>query len=106
MFGRNPVRKQEQGDGGTLWVQAVFYTLQGEGPFSGHPSVFVRLGGCNLRCVWCDTDFESSSWRPRLDELLARIEAVRPESCDLVVITGGEPFRQNIVPLVRHLLER
>lgn len=106
MRGGNPVRAQEHGDGQSLWIQEVFYTLQGEGPFIGEPSVFVRTGGCNLRCHWCDTDFESSAWHPSLEELLARIDALRPPVCDLVVLTGGEPLRQNVVPLVHALLGR
>lgn len=105
MRGSNPVRPQELGDGTTLWVQEVFYTLQGEGPFSGTPAVFVRLGGCNLRCYWCDTDFESSLWQPSLTELMERIQQERALACNLVVITGGEPFRQNIEPLTRRLLD-
>ncbi|HEY9772943.1 MAG TPA: 7-carboxy-7-deazaguanine synthase QueE [Planktothrix sp.] len=98
------IRQQELTDGQSLWVQEVFYTLQGEGPFTGQPALFVRLSGCNLSCFWCDTDFESSKWKPQLDELLATIAQLRPEHCRLVVITGGEPFRQNIVPLVQQLL--
>jgi organic radical activating enzyme len=104
MFGQNPARAQEIGSGQSLWIQEVFYTLQGEGPFSGEPSVFVRTGGCNLKCFWCDTDFESSTWHPELPELLDRIAAIRPRHCDLIVLTGGEPFRQNIAPLVAALL--
>ena len=61
MFGGNVARKQVLDDGQQLWVQEVFYTLQGEGPWTGHPSIFVRLAGCNLKCFWCDTDFESSN---------------------------------------------
>ena len=106
MFGNNVPRKQLLGDGQRLWVQEVFYTLQGEGPLTGEPSVFVRLAGCNLKCFWCDTDFESSTWQPSLDELLQRIAAARPACADLVVVTGGEPFRQNIAPLVGRLLDR
>ena len=102
MFGKNPPRPQELNDGQQLWVQDVFYTLQGEGPFTGHPSVFVRLAGCNLACTWCDTEFESSTWRPSLDELLTNIRE-KPQA-DLVVLTGGEPFRQNIRPLIEALL--
>jgi organic radical activating enzyme len=105
MQGKNPIRKQELNDGSLLWVQEVFYTLQGEGPFSGQPAVFVRLGGCNLRCYWCDTDFESSDWMPTLAELFMKIDQVRPEHCKLIVITGGEPFRQNINPLVCTLID-
>jgi organic radical activating enzyme len=104
MFGKNLVRKQVVDDGTQLWVQEVFYTLQGEGPFSGHPALFIRLAGCNLRCFWCDTEFESSEWSPTLDELLSRVEQLRPAACDLVVITGGEPLRQTITPLVNRLL--
>lgn len=106
MLGDNPLRAQEDGDGQTLWVQEVFYTLQGEAIFAGQPAVFVRLAGCNLRCYWCDTDFESSTYRPSLEELVARIEETRQPVCDLVVITGGEPLRQNIGPLAARLLER
>lgn len=104
MFGKNPVRGQESGDGRRLWIQEIFYTLQGEGPFSGQPAVFIRTAGCNLRCFWCDTDFESSEWRPDLSEIAEKIEANRPAHCDLVVVTGGEPMRQNIVPLIEMLL--
>lgn len=106
MFGKNPARPQELTDGTTLWVQEVFYTLQGEGPFIGQPSVFVRLAGCNIKCFWCDTEFESSTWRPALDELLADIEAKNTAKTDLVVLTGGEPLRQNIGPLVTALLAK
>jgi organic radical activating enzyme len=104
MKGQNPGRPQEAGDGQQLWVQEVFYTLQGEGPFVGQPALFVRMAGCNLKCFWCDTEFESSTWRPSLEELLARVEALRPPVCDLVVVTGGEPLRQNILPFVERLL--
>lgn len=106
MRGNNPLRPKDHGSGQQLWVQEVFYTLQGEGPFSGHPSVFVRLCGCNLACYWCDTEFESSTWNPQLDELIARILELKPAVCDLIVITGGEPFRQNIAPLVTALLQQ
>lgn len=106
MYGQNPARPQEPGDGARLWIQEVFYTLQGEGPFAGEPSVFVRTAGCNIKCHWCDTDFESSSWRPALDALIDAVEAQRPAHCDLIVLTGGEPFRQNIAPLVAALLGR
>lgn len=54
MFGQNPIRPLEQHlSGSTLRVQEVFYTLQGEGPFSGVPCTFIRLAGCNLRCHFC-----------------------------------------------------
>lgn len=106
MFGNNPIRKQDLSSPNQLWVQEVFPTIQGEGPFAGQPAIFVRLGGCNLKCFWCDTDFESSSWHPHPDELIGAI-ITAGEHCktDLVVLTGGEPLRQNIVPFIRKLLE-
>lgn len=105
MLGTNQILKQEKGDGQSLWVQEVFATIQGEGPFTGMPAVFVRLAGCNLRCFWCDTDFESSNWRPTLAELDTAIGTARSQiKSGLIVLTGGEPLRQNIVPLLRHLI--
>jgi 7-carboxy-7-deazaguanine synthase len=104
MRGDNPLRPQEHTDGLTLWVQEMFYSLQGEGPFAGAPSVFVRLAGCNLACYWCDTDFESSSWRPSVSEIYEKVKELATNTTRLVVITGGEPFRQNIAPLVEMLL--
>lgn len=108
MFGLNPIRSVEhQEDGRHLWVQEVFATIQGEGPFAGTPCVFVRLAGCNLACTFCDTDFESSSWKPELTELLLKIQEVHqlhvPRS-NLIVVTGGEPLRQNVVPFFERLL--
>lgn len=53
MFGKNPIRTQVLDAGNKLWVQDVFQTIQGEGPFAGQPAVFVRLAGCNLKCFFC-----------------------------------------------------
>lgn len=58
MRGANPIRPPEAGDGSVLYVKHIFPTLQGEGPYAGWPAVFIRLGGCNLACGFCDTDFE------------------------------------------------
>ena len=105
MFGKNPVLKKEKGaDGKMLRVVkgSPFYTLQGEGPFAGHPAVFIRLHGCNLRCWFCDTEFSDP------DDPHYPIEALVDECLKhptrLVVLTGGEPLRQNVVPLVGLLL--
>lgn len=59
MLGQNPIRPPITGDGTQLFVQSIFPTIQGEGPAAGIPSVFIRLGGCNLACSFCDTEFES-----------------------------------------------
>lgn len=108
MFGNNPIRPPVMNDGSSLDVQEVFPTFQGEGPHTGVPAVFIRLGGCNLACSFCDTEFESFTSTP----LPALLENVKALACNdiqqrvkhLVVITGGEPFRQNITPLCEALV--
>lgn len=90
MFGSNPIRGIEKGFGDELFVQDIFLTIQGEGPLVGHPAVFVRLGGCNLACTFCDTEFESFT-QVSIDKILEKILSFKT---NLVVITGGEPMRQ------------
>jgi 7-carboxy-7-deazaguanine synthase len=75
----------------TLRIQERFVSVQGEGVLVGVPSSFIRVSGCNLRCVWCDTPL--TSWTPEgdavaLDELL-RWSSEGPRH---VVLTGGEPM--------------
>jgi len=107
-----------------LRVSEVFYSIQGEGPTLGKPSVFIRLAGCNLECVWCDTKFTWLFSKKRLEKLKQRVgnkylEQIgnkyynfREETkvVDIqellafiysvpaknVVITGGEPLLQKI----------
>jgi organic radical activating enzyme len=110
MFGENPIRKPLAGDGSVLEIQEIFPTLQGEGPRTGEPSVFVRLGGCNLACSFCDTEFENFDlWDlPELVDEIIRLSEDAPPTGNrrnLVVITGGEPLRQNIIPLCESLLQ-
>lgn len=75
-----------------LRISEVFESVQGEGTFLGVPSTFVRISGCNLRCVWCDTPY--ASWEPEgpmmeIDYLVERIQAIGNTH---VVVTGGEPM--------------
>lgn len=93
MLGTNPIRPPVTGDGMMLDVVEIFPTLQGEGPFVGVPALFIRLGGCNLACSFCDTEFENFRSMP-LDDLCEAINS--HPSLPLVVITGGEPLRQPI----------
>jgi len=102
MFGKNPNRPPDWDDGNKLWIQEVFPTIQGEGPEAGTAAIFIRLAGCNLKCFYCDTDFESSTWHPTVDELLSD-DLFHTGPPRLVVLTGGEPFRQDVGPLVRRL---
>lgn len=92
-----------------LEVHSVFYTIQGEGPFAGHPAVFIRLAGCNLQCPGCDTEYTDNRRSVSPHELVRTVEQLAHDDRapglrePLVVITGGEPFRQDIGPLVRML---
>jgi 7-carboxy-7-deazaguanine synthase len=88
-----------------LTVNEVFFSIQGEGTRAGRPCVFVRLTGCPLRCVWCDTAyaFHEGTRRPE-DVLLAEIERWPAR---LVCLTGGEPLAQPAAfPFVAQLLDR
>jgi 7-carboxy-7-deazaguanine synthase len=83
-----------------LDVHSIFYTIQGEGPFCGTPAVFVRLAGCNLQCPACDTDYTSTRRMMTAEQVVDQINNAyghewAPYS-GLVVITGGEPFRQDV----------
>lgn len=103
MFGKNAVSEPFNPTGRDLLVKELFYTIQGEGPDAGQAAIFLRLSKCNLRCWFCDTDFEGGEMR-ELRELCAAIGVLsRANRCSLVVITGGEPLLQNIVPLVECL---
>ncbi len=105
MYGKNPIRPPVTGDGSQLDIQQLFPTLQGEGPYAGWPAIFVRLGGCNLACSFCDTEFESFRTMS-LTNIVAQVLGLAGKTTRLVVITGGEPLRQPIGPLCGELIER
>lgn len=102
-----PIQKAIKSDGKTLQVHSVFYTIQGEAIFAGCPAVFVRLNGCNLACPRCDTEYTSQSIEWNAKNLARAVEEQFPEDFNpdnmLCVITGGEPFRQNITPFIKEL---
>lgn len=102
MFGKNAVTKPFPNEDGSLLVNETFYTIQGEGPDAGRPAVFLRLSKCNLRCHFCDTEFETGTLKTKA-AISKAIHAMKGNKCNLVVITGGEPLLQNLVPLVRML---
>jgi len=103
MHGTNPIRLPIHGDGLTLDIEQIFPTLQGEGPYAGWPAIFIRLGGCNLACHFCDTEFES--FAPlSLEAIMEQVSEYTSDVRRLVVITGGEPLRQPIEALCKQLL--
>lgn len=77
-------------------VNNIFYSLQGEGRNTGRAAVFIRFAGCNLRCSFCDTEFESYR-EMNNEEIMAEVEALSPQPSaikPLIVLTGGEPTLQ------------
>jgi len=104
MFNNQKPLKKLRDSGSHLWVHSIFMTIQGEGPFSGHPAVFVRLSGCNLQCPFCDTEYTDNSKKMSNGAIKSEILKLHTIPLGLVVITGGEPFRQNITRLVNFLI--
>ena len=83
-----------------------FYTIQGEGFHTGKPAYFIRLGGCDVGCAWCDAKY---TWNPRMypptaiEEIVERAVACAAQS---IVITGGEPLLYPLDYLTQSLKER
>lgn len=75
-----------------LQLAEIFYSIQGEGAYTGTPAVFIRLAGCNLACAFCDTDY-ALKFFATVDELVARVQEIGGD-CPMVVLTGGEPLAQ------------
>lgn len=103
MFGKNEVTKPFVHRDGHLLINSIFHTIQGEGPDAGRPAVFVRLAKCNLRCYFCDTEFETGEWMSAVEVVGKIIDASFGTGTKLVVLTGGEPFLQELAMLIRLL---
>ena len=86
-----------------LPVMEHFYTLQGEGFHQGRAAYFIRLGGCDVGCVWCDVkDSWDAEKHPKI-EITHLVAEVKKTSTELVVITGGEPLMHNLDELTAAL---
>ena len=90
-------------DGSLLPVMESFYTIQGEGFHSGKAAFFIRLGGCDVGCHWCDV---KESWDASIHPLTP-IQTIVSQALEhpskAVVITGGEPLLYNLTPLTAAL---
>ena len=85
--------------GEMLPLMEAFYTIQGEGFHSGKSAYFLRIGGCDVGCHWCDV---KESWDAALHpptHIEKMQEAIAPFSAETVVVTGGEPLMWNMQPL-------
>lgn len=86
-----------------LPVMEHFYTLQGEGMYQGKAAYFVRLGGCDVGCVWCDVkESWDASHHPQM-EINDLVSTIKATPAEIVVITGGEPLLHNLDELTREL---
>ncbi len=79
-----------------LGLAEIFYSVQGEGAWTGTPAVFVRLAGCNLACTFCDTDY-ALRFMAGIPEIVTRVGAAGG-ACPMVILTGGEPLAQTQTP--------
>jgi len=87
-----------------LRITDIFHSIQGESTWAGLPCTFVRITGCPLRCVWCDTTYSFHGGERRtLDEIVSEVKEI---GTPLVEITGGEPLAHpNAFPLIERLLD-
>jgi len=89
-----------------MQIIEIYKSLQGESSYAGLPCVFVRTAGCNLRCVWCDSEYTFKGGQPMTQqEIEHEVHRLSPEG-GLVEITGGEPILQEreVLPLMDQLL--
>jgi 7-carboxy-7-deazaguanine synthase len=90
-------------DGSQLPLMEEFYTIQGEGFHTGKAAYFIRLGGCDVGCHWCDV---KESWDATLHPLTpieTIIQNAQKHPAKVVVVTGGEPLIYNLDPLTKGL---
>lgn len=86
-------------------INEIFYSIQGEGMYTGFPAIFIRFSGCNLKCAFCDTqhqDFKILS----INQILEKIREVSAINTYRVILTGGEPTLQDYTPLIKELYNR
>ena len=86
-----------------LPVMESFYTIQGEGYYSGTPAYFVRLGGCDVGCHWCDVKESWDASRFEWVHVNKIVDEAKSSGAELVVITGGEPFIYDLSALTQTL---
>ena len=87
-----------------LRITEIFLSIQGESSHAGRPCAFVRLTGCPMRCVWCDSEYTfTGGTRISFDDIFAQLKDF---GCDLVEVTGGDPLAQrNVYPFITRLLD-
>ncbi len=84
-------------------VMEHFYTIQGEGYYTGTAAYFIRLGGCDVGCAWCDVKDSWDAAKHPLYTVSELVDFVKSQNAHLCVITGGEPAMYDLAPLVNAL---
>lgn len=92
-------------DGQLLPLFSEFYTIQGEGHYVGKPAYFIRLGGCDIGCHWCDTKATWNADFYTMVDIQAIAKNALASKAKAVVVTGGEPSLYNLHPLCNELHE-
>ncbi len=88
-----------------LRITEIFLSVQGESSHAGRPCAFVRLTGCPMRCVWCDSEYTFTGGEKIGFESI--FTTLKDYGCDLVEVTGGEPLAQkNVFPFITELCDR
>jgi len=87
-----------------LQLAEIFYSIQGEGMWTGTPAVFVRLAGCNLACDFCDTDY-ATKFFAGVDDVVEKVRESGGD-CPMVILTGGEPLAQAETPALIDALRK
>jgi len=94
---------QQFEEGKKLPIIEEFYTLQGEGYHTGKAAYFIRIGGCDIACSWCDTKFSWNSQIHNLIDVNLTVENAKKTTAKAVVVTGGEPSNYNLNYLCEQL---
>ena len=89
----------------SLKVTEIFLSIQGESSHAGRPCSFVRLTGCPMRCVWCDSEYTFTGGdRINFEDIFTKLDEY---GCNLVEVTGGEPLaQQSVLPFITELCDR
>lgn len=82
-----------------LPIVEQFYSIQGEGFHTGKAAYFIRVGGCDVGCSWCDTKFAWDSEQHEMTHIDSIIKGIANAGADSAVVTGGEPLMYNMNPL-------
>ena len=89
-----------------LPLMEQFYTIQGEGFYTGTPAYFIRLAGCDVGCVWCDVKESWEASKHKLADINDIVDQAAAHNCKNIIITGGEPLMNNLDKITKLLSDK